>query len=175
MDVIEDMQMKRMKKPLAVESRRRCAGITLVEVLIAVSLVSVAFMGVLSTYTTSLTIQKELDDRAKATFIAQQVLEEAATIGYDDLEYGYEMDYYEDELSGYLCLIRIVQGLPDQDIAEMWTRFPDPDPSSAYKLVTVCADWGDFQRGWENVKLDWIRVRRENTVEFEERVSTQAQ
>ena len=167
--------MIQMKNPEWIARRKKCAGVTLIEVLIAVSLVAVAFMGVLSTYTTSLTIQKELDDRAKATFIAQQMLEEAATINYDQLEYGYEMDYYEDELSGYLCLMRSVQGLSDPDIAELWTRFPDPDPYSAYKLVTVYADWGDYEHGWEHVKLDWIRVRRENTVEFTERVSTQAE
>lgn len=141
----------------------------------AVSLVSIAFMGVLSTYTTSLKIQRELDDRAKATFIAQQVLEEAATINYDSLEPGYEMDYYEDELSGYLCVMRMVEELPDYEISELWTRFPEPDPNAAYKLVTVYADWGDYQQGWENIHLNWIRVRRENTVEFEERVSTQAE
>ena len=149
-------------------------GVSLLEMLIAVCLVSLAFMTVLFTYTTSLTIQKEVDDRAKATFIAQQVLEEAATVNYDDLEYGYEMDYYEDELSGNLFVLRMIQPVADEEIADRWTRYPDPDPSAAYKLVTVQADWGQSERGWENVTLNWIRVRRENTVEFEERVSTQA-
>ena len=152
-------------------------GISILEALISMSLVSVGMMGILTTFTTSLTVQKDTDERAKALFIAQQVLEETATIDYEDLEFGYDLDYYDDEISGYLIVTREVQDMPDEEIENLWTRFPVPDPNSAYKLVTVRVYWGgDEVTGgeMENVTLNWIRVRRENTVEFNERVSGQA-
>lgn len=150
-------------------------GFSLLEILISLSLASIGMMGILTTFTTSLTVQKDTDDRAKALFVAQQVLEETATIEYEDLEFGYDLDYYDDEISGYLMVMREVQDMPDEEIADMWTRFPNPDPSTAYKLVTVRVYWGDPTGGeMESVSLNWIRVRRENTVEFNERVSGQA-
>lgn len=154
-------------------------GITLLEVLISFSLISIGMMGILSSFTTSLSVQKSTDDRAKALFIAQQVLEETATVKYQELEFGSDLHFYDDEIAGPLFVLREVQDITDEDLQDLWTRFPDPDPSAAYKLVTVRVYWGGASQGgtageMENVTLNWIRVRRENTVEFSERVSGQA-
>lgn len=171
--------MRTVSSAHSIASRVSERGITLLEVLISFSLVSIGMMGILTTFTTSHNVQKDTDDRAKALFIAQQVLEETATVPYQELEFGSDLHFYDDEISGPLFVTREVEDVSDEDLEDLWTRFPDPDPNTAYKLVTVRVYWGGQAEGgtsgdMENVTLNWIRVRRENTVEFNERVSGQA-
>lgn len=151
-------------------------GFSILELLIAVSLVSVAFMTVLSSYTTAITLQQDMDERSKAMFIAQQKLEETASIPYNELNAGYELDVYDDEFAENLYVMRIVSNLSDEEISDSWTRFPDPDPDAAYKLVTVSVNWGGGETGtgYEHLEINMIRVLRENTFDFSEKVSTQA-
>lgn len=150
-------------------------GISLIEVLISVILVTIAFTGVFATYTTSMVVQTEIDERAKALYIAQKHLEEAATKDYEELDPGYELDIYEGEMRSELWVTTNVATAADEEISELWTRFPDADPDAAYKIITVNVMWGTPEggSGMENISLSWIRVKRENTVEFYERASSQ--
>lgn len=150
-------------------------GFSLIEVMISVILVTITFTGIFATYTTSRVIQNDIDERAKALFITQRKLEEKATLDYEELEEGYDFDIYEDEMRSDLWLITSVEAVPDEDVESLWTRFPNVDPGAAYKVITVQAMWGDYSEGegMEELSLSWIRVKRENTVEFYERASSQ--
>ena len=150
-------------------------GFSLIEALISLILVAITFTGIFATYTTTRVIQNEIDERAKALFMAQKHLEEVATFDYEELEPGYSFEIFEDEMSSDLWLITAVETMPDEEISDLWTRFPDIDPDAAYKVITVQVLWGDYDHpgGMEDITLSWIRVKRENTVEFYERASSQ--
>jgi len=100
-------------RPFLVYDRRTERGVTLLEVLVAVTLVSLTFMTVFSTYSTSLLMQQDTDLRSKAMFIAQQVIEETATIPYEELTPGTQVDVYDDEFPGALLVSTTVQDMPD--------------------------------------------------------------
>ncbi|MCB9767001.1 MAG: type II secretion system protein [Candidatus Omnitrophica bacterium] len=166
-----------MKPPpeFSIESMASIRGFSLIEVMISVILVTITFTGIFATYTTSMVIQNEIDERAKALFMAQKRLEEVATRDYEELEVGYDFDIYEDEMKSELWLITAVETAPDEEIENEWTRFPNAEPGAAYKIITVQALWGNYDQegGMESLNLSWIRVKRENTVEFYERASSQ--
>jgi len=158
-----------------IENEASQRGLSLIEVLISVILVTITFTGIFATYTTTMVVQNEIDERAKALFMAQKRLEEVATYDYEELEAGYTFDIYDDEMTSEVWLITSVEERADEEIAQQWTRFPDVDPNAAYKVITVSALWGDYEQAgqYEELSLSWIRVKRENTVEFYERASSQ--
>ena len=168
-------RLTRMPRDSQESQRCRQQGFSLIEVLISLILVGITFTGIFATYTTSRVIQNDIDERAKALFMTQKKLEEVATIYYDDLEPGSTIDIYSDELSTDLWLITSVEEMADPEISALWTRFPDTEPNAAYKVITVQALWGDTSGTGEteDMMLSWIRVKRENTVEFYERASSQ--
>jgi len=151
------------------------AGFTLVEVLVAVLLATIGFMGVFASYSTSLGIQLVMDDRAAALFRSQKILEETSNIQYDDLDAGTTVDYFYDPSGLNVFVTTTVQDVSDAEIAGLWTRFPDPDPTTHYKMITVDSTWGTgaSTEDWETLSLNLLRVKRENTVEFDENASSQ--
>lgn len=157
-------------------SRPEC-GFTLVEVLLSVSITTIAFVGIFSTYITSLAVQEAVDDRAKVLFLVQKTVEEAIAVDYDDLDIGTTVEVIRDELDGYLFVTSTVVGIQDPTIGGLWTRFSDPDPLHHYKQLNVKAQWGPLgspsMEDWESVEISAIRVERENTVDFSERASSQ--
>jgi Tfp pilus assembly protein PilV len=152
-------------------------GFSLVEVIVSLCLIALAFAGVLATYTTSISLQKDMDERAKIMFRTQKVMEETANISYDDLTAGITMDYIMDEdIRGYLFITTHITDVEDTQMEVLWTRYADPSPLAAYKQITVEATWGNPYVGtvnWNKLELNWLRVKRENSVEFSERTSSQ--
>lgn len=151
-------------------------GFTLMEVVISVSLTTIAFVGIFATYTTSLAVQKQVDERAHVLFLVQQTLEQVLAVDYTELPLGTTVEIFEDEVDGILTMTSTVSAVVDTEVHEAWTRFTDPSPTQHYKQVTISAVWGpedtDTDR-LEKVELTTYRVERENTVDFSERTSSQ--
>ncbi len=151
-------------------------GFSLVEVLISITLTTLAFVGILATYTTSLAVQKQVDERAHVLFLAQQTLEQILAVDYPALPVSTSVEIFEDEVDGILTLTSSVSAVVDTDIHNQWTRFGDPAPNQHYKKVSVLAEWGregTAREKMENLELTTYRVERENTVDFSERTSSQ--
>ncbi len=151
-------------------------GFTLVEVLISISLTTIAFVGIFATYTTSLAVQKQVDERAHVLFLVQQTLEQVLAVDYADLPVSTTVEIFEDEIDGILTLTSTVSPVEDSEIHSHWTRFSDPAPNQHYKLVSIKAAWGPegtASEKMEKLELTTYRVERENTVDFSERTSSQ--
>lgn len=151
-------------------------GLTLVEVLISISLTTLTFVGIFATYTTSLAIQRDIDQRAKILFMVQRTLEEALTVDYEHVTVGTTLEFIEGEVDGYLLFTNTVEDVQDAGLHDMWTRFDDPHPTTQMKKITIEASWGPHgtePADWEKTALSTYRVERENTVDFSERASSQ--
>jgi prepilin-type N-terminal cleavage/methylation domain-containing protein len=152
------------------------SGFTLVEVLISVVLATIAFVGIFGTYTTSLAIQRNVDERAKVMFLIQKTIEEALAVDYADLTLGTVVEIFEGEVYGLLAITNKVEAVTDSGIHLAWTRFTDPRPTEQMKRITIKADWGLEgvpTSQWESITFTSLRVERENTVDFSERTSSQ--
>ncbi len=151
-------------------------GLTLVEVLISISLTTLTFVGIFATYTTSLAIQGDIDDRAKVLFMVQRTLEEALTVNYEDLDESTTIEFVEGQVDGYLLFTNTIEEVQDEGMHDLWIRLNDPHPDVQMKRITVEATWGPYSiepADWEKLKLSALRVERENTVDFSERASSQ--
>ncbi len=152
------------------------SGFTLIEVMISITLTTIAFIGIFATYTTSLIVQKQLDERSHVLFLVQQTLEQVLAVDYADLPVATTVEIFDDEIDGILTMTSTVSAVVDTEVHEAWTRFSDPTPTQHYKQVTISAKWGPEGTDAENletVELTTYRVERENTVDFSERVSSQ--
>jgi hypothetical protein len=146
------------------------------EVLISISLTMIAFVGIFATYTTSIAVQKELDDRAKILFMVQRTLEQALAVNYDNITLGTTVEIIEGEIDGLLTITNTIEGVTDSQIHQLWTRFQDPSATTQMKKITIQAQWGKEgtpTSQWEKMVLTSYRVERENTVDFSERASSQ--
>jgi type II secretory pathway component PulJ len=151
-------------------------GFTLMEVLISITLTTLTFVGIFATYTTSLAVQKQVDERAHVLFFVQQTLEQVLAVDYQDLPVSTTVEVFEDEIDGLLTMTSTVSAVADAGVHNQWVRFTDPTPTQSYKKVSIVAKWG--REGTptdrrEKIELTTYRVERENTVDFSERASSQ--
>jgi len=161
---------------LPLSSRQKDQGFTMVEVLISVVLTTVAFVGIFATYTTSLAVQKKVDERSQVLFLIQKTFEQVLAVDYTDLTVGTTIEIFEDELDGLLTITSKVETVVDSGMHALWTRFSDPTPTSHYKRVTITAEWAPEDTSndkKEKMVLTTYRVEHENTVDFSERASSQ--
>jgi type II secretory pathway pseudopilin PulG len=165
-----------MKKVVQSGSSPSECGFTLVEVLLSITLTTLAFVGILATYTTSLAVQKQIDERAHVLFFVQQTLEQVLAVDYTDLPISTTVEIFEDEIDGILIMTSTVSKVVDSAVHNQWVRFTDPTPTQHYKKVSIAAVWGPEGTPtdkMERIELTTYRVERENTVDFSERVSSQ--
>lgn len=162
--------------PPPVPARLREGGFTMVEVMISVVLTTVAFIGIFTTYATSLSVQKKVDERSQILFLIQKTFEQVLAVDYKDLTVGTTIEIFEGEVDGLLTITSKIETVVDSGIHTLWTRFTDPTPSGHYKRATITAEWapdGTTIDQKEKMVLSTLRVEHENTVDFGERASSQ--
>ncbi|MDD5032471.1 MAG: prepilin-type N-terminal cleavage/methylation domain-containing protein [Patescibacteria group bacterium] len=63
-------------------------GFSLIEVIVAFTILSVAFIGLVQTFPFGLSINKEAENTTEASYLAQDKIEELNSLGYDNINIG---------------------------------------------------------------------------------------
>ena len=63
-------------------------GLSLLEIIVALTIIFVAFLGLMQAFPFSLTINKTAENLTKAAFLAQAKIEQLRSLGYQDIDIG---------------------------------------------------------------------------------------
>ncbi len=106
-------------------------GFTLVEVIIAIIIVALAFTAMMEMFKVSTTLSKRAKSLTIAQEILQQGMEEVKNLGYSGLDSSWQDTFLE------------VVGIPPQTIRRVRWEWVDDDGNSSndYKKVEVSVEW----------------------------------
>lgn len=69
-------------------SNKNCQGFSLIEIIVAFSILATLSIGIISAFPTGLSINKSAENATLASYLAQQKIEEIYSLGYDNVATG---------------------------------------------------------------------------------------
>lgn len=81
-------------------------GFTLIELIVAFSIIGIAFISLIQAFPYGLSISKEAENKAIASYLAQQKIEELLSLGYNNINIGTieNVSHLSSDQSDYLYL-----------------------------------------------------------------------
>ena len=117
------------------ENLRR-SGFTLLEVLVAMAIISVALIAVFRLYAQTISMNHQLAFNTQAPFLAQQKMNEWMTMPADEMSD--ESGGFEDELQNYFWSVTVedltLDSLDSQILKQINIRVSRPDSGQKYNL-----------------------------------------
>lgn len=70
------------------QNKKNQAGLSLIEIMVAISILSVAFISLMYAFPLGLSISKDAENSTLVSYLAQEKIEEVHSLGYEDMGIG---------------------------------------------------------------------------------------